>query len=111
MTTATRVPYQPADFAEYLDAHDDFHLVGFSAGKRVDPYRSTNTDYSLRVIVSGGKLYFADFAAGVPDGVTFKDGVYQPIVTGLEAEEDPRAGGPSLTPSGTPIDLTDGDLA
>ena len=40
----------------------------------------------------------------------FKGGFYGGIVTGLEAAEATRAGGPSLTPSGTPIDLDESDL-
>ena len=39
----------------------------------------------------------------------FIGGFYEPIVTGLEAPEK-ESGQPSLTPSGTPIELKDEDL-
>jgi len=93
-----------------LDAHDDFHRVGYHGPNRVGPRRSEAADYSVTFHVHDGKAYLHDDYTDEPEDVAFKDGVYQPITTGLETPEDERAGGPSLTPSGTPIDLKDEEL-
>ncbi|MBA2708328.1 MAG: hypothetical protein H0U59_11060 [Gemmatimonadaceae bacterium] len=81
---ATRVPYQPSDFAAMLDAHDDFHQVGMRLEKRIDAHRSLMPEYSLTVIRKGDKLYFSGFARGVPQDAEYRDGTYQPIITGHE---------------------------
>ena len=88
MTIATRVPFSPDDFAEFLDAHDDFHLVGHGPAGRVEAQRSTRDPYTVTVIRRGNQLYFADFTFGTPEGTEYKDGVYQPIPTGLEGPPD-----------------------
>ena len=110
MTEATRFPYQPADLAGWVNAHDEFHRVGYHGPNKVGSLRSDLEQYYFVTIRNGDKVYMAAFSEGLPDWVDdYKDGVYQPMVTGLEAPEK-ESGQPSLTPSGTPIELDEKDL-
>ena len=87
MTEATRFPYSPANFAEYLDAHDEFHRVGYHGPNKGNTVRSEAETYKITVIKNGDKLYASEYSTDI-DGYTFKDGIYEPMTTGLEGPPD-----------------------
>ena len=55
MTEATRFPYQPADLAGWVNAHDEFHRVGYHGPNKVGSLRSDLEQYYFVTIRNGNK--------------------------------------------------------